>query len=256
MQTWQAVLSMVGLIGFPLALLTLTFREPPRLGRGSDAQDGVSYGEALAHIRAHWRVYLPLTGYAICYYAQASSYGVWMASVIMRTWHLTPPQMGPLFGGELLILAPIGSWFGGVAIDTLVKRGRKDAAPLVGVVTSIIFIPFVIAAPMVEGVNEMWVTLGLSMLLAAVYYPVSASLLASVTPQRLMGKVTAIYLLIFTLLGLGVGPTVVAMISDSFFSGPQAIGYALGTASGVLIVFALLMALVLLRNTRRTGAMT
>jgi MFS family permease len=253
MQTWQAVLSMVGLIGFPLSLLTLTFREPLRRARGSEEQDGVSYGEALAHIRANWRVYLPLTGYAIGYYAQASSYGVWMASVIMRTWHLTPPQMGPLFGGELLILAPIGSWFGGVAVDTLVKRGRKDAAPLVGFVTSIIFIPFVIAAPMVPGVNQMWVTLGLSMLLAAVYYPVSASLLAAVTPQRLMGKVTAIYLLVFTLLGLGVGPTVVAIISDSFFSGDQAIGYALGTASGVLIIFATVMAWVLMRILRRTA---
>jgi hypothetical protein len=69
-----------------------------------------------------------------------------------------------------------------------------------------------------------------------------------------MGKVTAIYLLIFTLLGLGVGPTVVAMISDSFFSGEQAIGYALGTASGVLIAFALVMAWVLMRTMRRTGA--
>jgi MFS family permease len=100
----------------------------------------------------------------------------------------------------------------------------------------------------------MWVILGLSLLLAACYYPVSASLLAQITPQRLMGKITAIYLLIFTLLGLGAGPTFVAMISDHFFAGPQAIGYALGTASGVLIVTALVLAWGLLRWSRSDDA--
>jgi MFS family permease len=252
MQTWQAVLVMIGAIGFPLSLLTLTFREPPR--RASAAGEGVSFGEALAHMKQHRRAYLLLLGYAICYYAQASSYGVWMATVIARTWQLTPQQIGPYFGGELLILAPIGSWFGGLAIDVLTRRGRKDAAPLVGLVTTAIFIPLVIAAPMVPNINQMWVTLGLSLLLAACYYPVSASLLAQITPQRLMGKITAIYLLIFTLLGLGAGPTFVAMISDHFFAGPQAIGYALGTASGVLIVAALVIVWALLRWSRSDEA--
>jgi MFS family permease len=175
-----------------------------------------------------------------------------MATVIARTWQLTPQQIGPMFGGELLILAPIGAWCGGAVIDALTRRGRKDAAPLVGLVTTIIFIPLVIAAPMVPGLNQMWVTLGVSLLLAACYYPVSASLLAQITPPRLMGKVTAIYLLIFTLLGLGLGPTFVAAISDHFFAGPQAIGYALGTASGGLIVMAVIMAYLLLRWARRS----
>ncbi|HXQ50582.1 MAG TPA: MFS transporter [Stellaceae bacterium] len=251
LRTWQAVLVVVGLVGFPLSLLTLTFREPLRFVDGSRQAAGVSFGEALAHLRKHWQVYLPLTVFATCYYAQASSYGVWMATVIARTWGLKPQQIGPLFGGELLILAPLGAWFGGLAIDRLTRRGRQDAAPVVGVWTTLVFVPLVIAPPVVPGLNQMWVSLGVSLLIAAIYYPVSASLLAQITPQRLMGKVTAIYLLVFTLLGLGMGPTLVAAISDNFFTGPQAIGYALGTASGCLITIALAMALVLLRAGRR-----
>jgi MFS family permease len=253
LKTWQAVLVVVGSVGFPMALLTLTFREPLRLLEGSEQNAGVSFGEALAHLRRNWRAYLPLTVFATCYYAQASSYGVWMATVIARTWSLKPQQIGPMFGGELLILAPIGAWFGGLAIDRLTRKGRADAAPVVGVWATLVFIPLVIAAPAVPGLNQMWVTLGVSLLLAAIYYPVSATLLAQLTPQRLMGKVTAIYLLVFTLLGLGLGPTLVAAISDHFFTGPQAIGYALGSASGCLIVTALVMALLLLRSSRRGG---
>jgi MFS family permease len=251
LETWQAVLVIVGSIGFPLALLTLTFREPLRLGAGSAENAGVSFGEALAHLRASWRAYLPLTVFSTCYYAQASSYGVWMATVIARTWGLKPQQIGPMFGGELLILAPIGAWLGGFAIDRLTRQGRSDAAPVVGFWTTLVFIPLVIAAPAVPGLNQMWTTLGVSLLLAGCYYPVSATLLAQLTPQRLMGKVTSIYLLVFTLLGLGLGPTLVAAISDHWFAGPQAIGFALGAASGCLIVTALAMAVVLLRSSRR-----
>ncbi|HUB95643.1 MAG TPA: MFS transporter [Stellaceae bacterium] len=251
LRTWQAVLVIVGAVGFPLALLTLTFREPLRLATGSGENAGVSFGEALAHLREHWRAYLPLTVFSTCYYAQASSYGVWMATVIARTWGLKPQQIGPMFGGELLVLAPIGAWLGGAAIDRLTRRGRADAAPTVGFWTTLFFIPLVIAPPIVPQLNQMWATLGVSLLLAGCYYPVSASLLAQLTPQRLMGKVTSIYLLVFTLLGLGAGPTFVAAISDRLFAGPQAIGYALGTASAILIGTAMVMAVVLLIASRR-----
>jgi hypothetical protein len=46
----------------------------------------------------------------------------------------------------------------------------------------------------------------------------------------------------------------VAAISDNFFTGPQAIGYALGTASGVLITAALILAFFLLRWSRSADA--
>jgi MFS family permease len=253
LRDWQAVLVIVGLMALPLALLTLTFREPLRLAAGSRAEEGVAFAEAFAHIGREWRIYVPLTVFTTCYYAQANSYGVWIATVIARGWGLSPSQIGPLLGGELLILAPIGSWCGGFAIDLLTRRGRRDAAPTVGLWTTLVFIPLVILPPVVAGLNEMWISLGVSLLIASVYYPVSASLLAQITPRRLMGKITAIYLLVFTLLGLGVGPTLVAVISDRFYSGPHAIGFALGTMSGGLITLAFVMAVLLVQSTRRAN---
>jgi MFS family permease len=100
----------------------------------------------------------------------------------------------------------------------------------------------------------MFFALGAQLLVAGAYQPVGACLLARVTPQRVMGKVTAIYLLVFTLLGRGLGPTLVAVISDNFFSGPQALGFALGTASAGLMALGLVMIVVLLRRVRRISA--
>jgi MFS family permease len=250
LRPWQAVLVLVGMIGFPLSLLLLTFREPARLSQGS-ADAGVRFAEALAHLIAQWRTYLPLAAWVTCFFGVAISYGSWMPTIIGRTWHLAPTQIGLFFGGALLICAPIGAWCGGAAIDTLRRRGRHDAAELVGLWITILFIPFGVAAPIVPEVGEMFFALAAQLLFAGAYQPVGASLLAQITPQRLMGKVTAIYLLVFTLLGRGFGPTIVALISDNFYTGPQALGFALGTAAAVLMTIALVMIALLLRRARR-----
>jgi MFS family permease len=251
LRPWQAVLVLIGMLGFPLSLLLFTFREPARRLTGAAALSGVSFGEAIAQIKALWRTYVPLAAWVTCFYGTAISYGSWMPTIIGRTWHLPPAQIGLFFGGCLLICAPIGAWCGGHAIDVLQRRGRSDAAQTVGLWVTLIFIPFGVAAPIVPQVGEMFFALAAQLLLAGAYQPVGASLLAHITPQRLMGKVTAIYLLVFTLLGRGFGPTLVALISDNFYSGDQALGFALGTAAAVLMTIALILMIVLLRQARR-----
>jgi MFS family permease len=253
---WQAVLVVIGVVGFPLSLLVFTFREPPRRTEVADGQSGVTFREGVDQIKDRWRTYIPLMIWMTCFSGVAITYGAWMPTIISRTWHLPPAQIGMFFGGCLLICAPIGAWCGGHAIDVLLKRGRQDAAETVGLWITIIFIPFGIAAPIVPEVGQMFFALGAQLLVAGAYQPVGACLLARVTPQRVMGKVTAIYLMVFTLLGRGFGPILVAVISDNFFSGPQSLGFALGTATAGVMALGLVMIVVLLRSVRRVGATT
>ena len=88
------------------------------------------------------------------------------------------------------------------------------------------------------------------LLVAGAYNPVAASLLARITPHRVMGKVTAIYLFIQTLVARSLGPLMVGMVSDLFFTGNQAVGYALGTVARILMVIALAAILWLLIRAR------
>ena len=250
LHAWQAVLVIIGAIGIPLSLIVLTFREPMRRLEGSMAQSGVTFAEAWVQIKSQWRTYVPLVMWMTCFFGVAITYGSWMPSIISRTWHLPPAQIGLFFGGCLLICAPIGAWCGGYFIDILQQRGRKDAAEIVGLWVTIIFIPFGIAAPIVPGVGEMFFALGAQLLVAGAYQPVGASLLAKITPPRVMGKVTAIYLLVYYLIGRGFGPFAVAVISDNFFSGEQALGYSLGTVSAILMFIGLAMIWLLLRRAR------
>ena len=253
LHAWQTVLVIIGAIGIPLSLVVWTFREPPR--RHADTpQSGVTFREGVDQIKDRWRTYIPLMIWMTCFFGVAITYGSWMPTIISRTWQLPPAQIGLFFGGCLLICAPIGAWCGGHAIDTLQKRGRPDAAEIVGVWITVIFIPFGIAAPIVPQVGEMFFALGAQLLVAGAYQPVGACLLARVTPQRVMGKVTAIYLMVYYLLGRGLGPFVVAVIADNFYSGPQALGYGLGTVSAGLMLLGLAMIWLLLLRARRVGA--
>jgi MFS family permease len=64
---------------------------------------------------------------------------------------------------------------------------------------------------------------------------------ANFTPGNMMGKVTAIYYLITNLVGLALGPTVVAVVAK-FFDGPD----ALGAAFVICYVVSVALAVVLL----------
>ena len=254
LHAWQAVLVIIGAVGIPLSLLAVTFREPPRLGEGSQANAGVTFGEAFDQIKARWQIYVPLVVWITCFFGVAITYGSWMPTIIARNWALPPQQIGLFFGACLLICAPIGAWCGGHLIDVLQQRGRRDAAEIVGLWVTVIFIPFGIAAPIVPEAGQMFFALGAQLLVAGAYQPVGASLLAKITPPRLMGKVTAVYLLVYYLLGRGLGPFVVAVISDNFYSGPRALGYGLGTVTAILMVIGLAMIWLLLRRARGSAA--
>ncbi|HEV8014613.1 MAG TPA: MFS transporter [Stellaceae bacterium] len=256
LHAWQAVLVIIGAIGIPLSLLSMTFREPPRRSEGPVAQSGVTFQEAIDQIKSNWRTYVPLVTWITCFFGVAITYGSWMPTIISRTWALPPAQIGLFFGACLLICAPIGAWCGGHIIDILQQRGRRDAAEIVGVWVTIIFIPFGIAAPIVPQVGQMFFALGAQLLVAGAYQPVGASLLAKITPPRVMGKVTAVYLLVYYLIGRGLGPFVVALVSDHFYSGPQALGYGLGTVTAILMFLGLAMIWTLLRRARRSALVT
>jgi fucose permease len=232
---WQSVFVSIGAIGIVLSLLVLTFNEPPRQRA---REENVGFSDALAHMRAHLGSYIAIIVFVTCFSGVSLTYGAWLPTVITRTWHVPPQQVGLIFGPILLVCGSIGAWCGGTAIDMLTRRGRRDAPEIVGIWVTLLYIPLGVATPLVPEVGEMWFGLATQLLVNGAFHPVAASIVARLTPQRLMGKVTATYLLIFTILARAGGPLLVAVMSDHLFSGPQALGFALGTATFFAMVSA------------------
>jgi hypothetical protein len=65
--------------------------------------------------------------------------------------------------------------------------------------------------------------------------------LQSVVPNQLRGQIVAAYFLIGTMMSLGIGPTIVAFVSDTVLGGPAKIGVALAVVGAIATLASALM---------------
>jgi MFS family permease len=66
----------------------------------------------------------------------------------------------------------------------------------------------------------------------------AAAALLEIMPNRMRGQATAIYFFVISLLGIGAGPTVVAMFTDYVFGDPAAVRWSLLIAPTTAYVIA------------------
>lgn len=62
---------------------------------------------------------------------------------------------------------------------------------------------------------------------------VAATALQYATPARMRGQLSALYLLVTGALGMGLGPTVVALLTDYVFGNDLAVGRALAVTAAI-----------------------
>jgi MFS family permease len=68
------------------------------------------------------------------------------------------------------------------------------------------------------GVASFWITFPFALITAA---------LQRVTPNEMRGLVAGVYVVMVSVMGLGLGPTLVAVLTDSVFQDPAAVGKSL-----------------------------
>ena len=81
-------------------------------------------------------------------------------------------------------------------------------------------------------------------------FAAAAAALQMVTPNRLRGQVSALYLFFVNLGGIGLGGTITALLTDGLFGRDDAVGYSMALVGAVA---APLAALVLRGGDRRTS---
>ncbi len=224
---WRAALVVVGLCGIPLALLIFfTVREPAR-GAAHARQPAESMLTTLKALV----VRPPLVNIAVGIGIGAfGSYGMvqWLPAFFIRTHGLNLAEVGLYSGATGAIGGVLGTVFGGYA---LVRLGRRDVRwelwwPMI---VFALFPLFMLPSFLVA---DWKVALGLQ--LVAFFIGASgggvalSSLQTYVEPHR-RAVAVAVTLLMSALLGLGLGPVAVGVISDLLASrfGPESLRYAL-----------------------------
>jgi len=130
----------------------------------------------------------------------------------------------------MLVSAPIsliaGAWF----VERMHRQGRHDANMRIMLYTQLIGLPLAALGPLAP---TFWLALGCSLAAQIVMLAATPAALAAmqvVTPNELRAQVNAVYMLTISVLGQGLGPTVVALMTDFVFRDEADLRYAMLTA--------------------------
>lgn len=246
LKPWQLAFILVSLPGLAVVALMMTVQEPFRRDRlklqskEQAKQNTVSPRVASRYVADHWKIYFPLyVGFAILSLMK-NAILVWTPTMFIRTYGWEASSIGYIYGVFLLTFGPLGSIGGGWLADKWRARGRADASMRLVMLAALLCAPIATAMPLQATATGSLVLLAILTFLLFVIGAVTPTAFQLVTPNPLRAQVSAVALFINNLLGIGLGPTLVALITDYGFGDDMALRYSIAI---VAIVFASMGAL-------------
>ena len=232
--SWQLAFFIVGLPGLVLALaIVLLIPEPVRGqvdGRGdagADNEQRTGFAAFARHYRRSWRPYvghnLGFGLHMLCAYALIS----WVPVIFLRNHGWGIGEIGLTMGCLLITCGPIGALLGGFLARYLTGKGIQASDVKLGAL-----------ACLGLGATGLWATraavpelaligVGGAIFFMALPGGLNASSLQTITPVQFRGQAGALFLLVGNVLGLGIGPLAVALITDYAFADQQSVGQSL-----------------------------
>jgi MFS family permease len=241
-RSWQLTFFIVGLPGFLVALLfILTVRDPQRKGLVQDGAGNakrVSMGDSLRFIRMHGKTffchYLGFSFYAMTLFCLMS----WTPAFYIRRFGLTPVEAGYTLGTILLLANTTGVFCGGWLNDWLMKKGRTDGPMLAGFIGAVGLLVPAVVFTQVDSLANSLALLVVAMFFASFPMPTSTAAMQTLAPNQMRAQISAVFLLISNLIALGIGTTLVALLTDKVFGSPKAVGNSMSIVNLVATLLA------------------
>jgi MFS family permease len=232
MEPWRLTFLVVGLPGLLVALLiALTVREPARKGGAV----GLEKGEFTAFLKTHPAALAAhFSGMGLLALVMYGAMA-WIPQFLHRTYGMPVSEAGLWFGGATAICGACGLMLGGWMADGLYRRGFRDAHLRVLRLNVIILTPLFIAMALAPTAGIAVALMIVSMLVGTIHGGVAGAALQLVTPNRLRARMVALYFLVANLIGLGCGPTAMALVTDLVFHDDAALRYGIAIVTAVAL---------------------
>jgi MFS family permease len=231
---WQLIFFILGLPGIFFSLLMYTFKEPSRKGvtlvpddAGKHQTVRSSFGQVFEYIQANRSTFFcHFIGFALLGF---SSYGAstWLPTLFIRRYGWTASEAGIVLGLITTIFGTTGVLTGGRLCEWLAKKGYRDATMRIGFSVVLIALPVSMIYPLMPTAIGCVIFLIPSAFLTAMPYGISNAAIQEMVPATMRGQISAIYLFIYTLISLGLGPTGTALLTDYVFRDNNSIHYSM-----------------------------
>jgi len=242
LRPWQLTFIYVGLPGLLVALWVALLPEPARRNADGSAKTGTHAAVPLHEVIAfgkqrirslgghHLGVALSnLSGFAIV---------SWMPVMLMRAYGWTIAEAGLAIGFALIVGGLVGLMGGGWLSDRLFRKRGTGGRMQLCLTASVIGIP---AAAMLGNVDDAYIAVALfTIAYVCSIGPISPAVAAlqELAPPQLRGQMSAFYLFVVNIIGITVGSTAVALLTDNVFTEPDGIRHSLSVVSPLALLLA------------------
>lgn len=233
---WQMVFVVVGLPGTFIVALLLTIREPMRreLAKGYETHR-MPLSVTFDYLKANWKLYAMLISSISLIGMLAIGVSLWYPTFLIRTYGMSIKDVGLYYGTVMLVCGAAGTVGGGWLSGRLMKAGRADANMRIVLATTLIKALPLIIGPLMPNAALALGCMAVGTLVGQAAQGVMISAIQDVTPNQLRGQVMALTLLCVNLVGLGLGASFIAAITDFGFGDEAALRYSISIAGGILL---------------------
>ena len=233
---WQLVFLAVGAPALPMALWALLLPEPRRPARGHGVDHSIQAG--LRFFAGHYASVglVNLTGgfTVMALYALSA----WYPSFLIRTFHWTASAAGVGYGLMTMVCGVVGVVAGGLLGDLVLSKGQASGRVIVMGAMAVCAAPFACAAPLMPSPGSSLLLAAAATLLITMGLGLLPAAQQAIAPNHLRGSVSALGTLTVNLVGLGLGPTLVALATDDLFHDPAAVGRSLALVLPITLMIA------------------
>jgi MFS family permease len=240
MPAWRVAFVFIGLPGF-LALALIPLLHDPRDAVARPVER--TPAPVMPFLRAH----PALVGLALlaagCSAMALGTVTAWVPEYLQRAQGIAPMRAGATLGSLLLLAAVVGQGGYGVLVDWLSKRGMRAAPVAVGLLPVALSVPMALLAFGGPESGLFWLTALL--ICIAPCNAIANTVVQLIAPPALRSRLSAISILVISVVGFTAGPALVGALSEYVFGEAQ-----LGTAIRIVIASAMavkLLALLALR---------
>lgn len=231
---WQLTFFVASLPALLLAPMLMTVREPERRG-----VVGAHRAGTLRDLRHY--LYISRCGISCLFLFNGtnallhSAFINWMPTVLIRRHNMSIGEIGVDMGIVVGVGAFVGCLGGGWVADYWLSKGVRDAHLRVALVSGIGMGPLAVGAALSP--DSTWALIFTGGVFMCALFSGAAGLagLQLAVPAILRGQVTALYLLVTSILGLGLGPLLVGFFTDIVFQSKDAIHMSLFCVSLIAV---------------------
>jgi MFS family permease len=223
---WRITFVLCGLAGFVAVALLTVSREPARRGLLMNARQGLGIAPVAGYLARQWRVFAPFYMGAAVISISIFSVSAWNASLLIRGFGASPAQVGRWLGPVSMIAGVCGALAGGQAVDFAARRNWRGGSFLILMSLCWLAMPAALAvlAPAAQ------TAVFLLAFAVAVAPTVGVALNAAsqaMTPGNMRGVAVALLGFTNTIIGLTLGPLLVALANQHLFKTPRMVGYSI-----------------------------